>query len=122
MKKRWQRKMKFEIINPSDKCFMEADDFKTACVCNVILGEGYYGLQEVDGINTMPPIKFATGWFLDTFKQNIMDAIKELKPEDAIKVFSSVRLAYEEPSSLNDIVGRAKALAEYLKKNTVVKR
>ena len=109
--------MKYEIINPSDKCFMESDDFKTACVCNAILGEGLYGLREVGGNKVMPIMRFATGWFLDTFKQNVEEAMKEIKPEEMAKIFHSVKLAYEERSSINDIVGRAKELAEICDRN-----
>lgn len=41
--------MKYEIINPSDKCYITSDNEKVACFCNLLLGEGMYGLQREDG-------------------------------------------------------------------------
>ena len=41
--------MILEITNPSDRYTIETDDWQTACVANLVLGQGQYGLQELDG-------------------------------------------------------------------------
>lgn len=105
--------MEYEIINPSDKAFITAESFKTACIATAILGSGRYGLKG-DG-KTMPVLIFATGWFLDTFKQDIEEAVREIDDKLLKEAFLSVRLESKR-SSLNDIVGRAKELAELLEK------
>ena len=49
--------MIFEIINPSDKYTIEAEDWQVACVVNLIVGRGQYALQEIDGDHNMPQVK-----------------------------------------------------------------
>lgn len=94
-------------MNPSDECYIEGDDFKTVCLATAILGDGFYGLQEVGGELTMPPINFANGWFESTFDQNIGNALNGASKEDLANVLSTVELNGVR-SSLNDIEGRAK--------------
>lgn len=48
--------MKYEIINPSDKCFISSENEKVACFCNLLIGNGRYALrgkngERVDGIH-----------------------------------------------------------------------
>jgi len=100
---------KYEIINPSDECYIEGEEFKTVCVATVILGEGLYGLQEVDGELSMPPIVFAKGWFLDTFGVNYGEATKAVDRQHIKTVLSTVKLSAER-TSLNDIEKHAKRL------------
>ncbi|MFH1422721.1 MAG: hypothetical protein ABIH42_08440 [Planctomycetota bacterium] len=103
--------MKFEIINPSDRCFVEGDDFKTVCIAVIVLGDGKYGLRQVDGDLHMPPVIFAHGWFKDTFNQTEAEAISQIEPLSLLPIFKTVKLAGER-SSLNDIAGLAE---EYVK-------
>ena len=105
--------MIFEIINPSDKCYIEGDDFKTVCIATILLSEGGFGLQEVDGERTMPPLIFAESWFVDTFGQDFGTAINEASKSELASILSTVSLV-EECTSLNDIVGKAKYYAEQL--------
>ena len=35
--------MKYEIINPSDKCFITAHDERLAKIACAVLGQGWYG-------------------------------------------------------------------------------
>lgn len=46
----------YEIINPSDKVLVEADDEDVACVAVLLLGEGRYGLRRVDTDVTVLPV------------------------------------------------------------------
>lgn len=103
--------MKFEIINPSDKAFIEGDDFKAVCIATIILGEGKYGLKEEHGNAdyTMPPILFAPEWFARKFGQTIAEALEKSNIIEMRQALSTVRLAGER-TSLNDIEGRAKYL------------
>jgi len=100
---------KYEIINPSDKCYIEGEDFKTVCIATTLLGEGVYGLQEVDGDSCMPPIMFANGWFLNTFDVNFEDAIQTVDRQHTKTILSTVKLSGER-TSLNDIEKHAKRL------------
>jgi hypothetical protein len=53
--------MKYEIINPSDECYLEAPDDKTAIAAGLILGEGRYGLKSEDRTTTVLPVLFFGG-------------------------------------------------------------
>jgi len=106
--------MKFEIMNPSDKCFIEGDDFKNVCVATTILGEGFYGLQEVDGDLTMPPLNFTKGWFENTFNQDIETILNEANKNELADIMSTVCLPSER-SSMNDIKGLAEYYAKKLR-------
>lgn len=39
----------YEIVNPSDKVLLQADDELTACVATLLLGQGKYGLRDQAG-------------------------------------------------------------------------
>jgi len=87
--------MIFEIINPSDPYTMEADDFEVACVANVFLGEGAYGLRQIDGDdNKMPILLFgANKWFIETFGTEFELVLKrclEEKKDYLVKTLNSV--------------------------------
>lgn len=113
-------KLKFEIINPSDKCFIEGDNFKTVCVATAIVGAGQYGLEEIDGDLSMPVLIFATGWFEDEFKQNIESAMAEVPKIDIAEVLDTVKLKGEQ-TSMNDIVGLAKRYVQAIRNEEEVK-
>lgn len=40
--------MKYEICNPSDACYLEADDSKVAAACILFLGNGQYPTKNAD--------------------------------------------------------------------------
>jgi len=120
-KSKVKKLLRFEIMQPSDKCFVEGDDFKTVCIATIILGEGKYGLQEVDGELHMPPVIFSTHWFKTAFGETEKEAIQLIDPMKLIPIFKSVKLAGK-ISSLNDIEGRAKELASFLEDRTKPKK
>lgn len=112
--------MKFEIINTSDQAFIESDTFRTACITITILGNGQYGLREVDGNLKMPPLTFAPTWFETEFDIDFDTALNDTSIDQLIDAFSTVSRP-DECSSLNDIVKNAQLYVESLqstKKNT----
>lgn len=50
--------MIYEIVNPSDKCTIEAQDETLACCAIIILSEGAYGLYDESGRAAMPIFLF----------------------------------------------------------------
>jgi len=118
--------MKWEIVNPSDYCTMEAESFAIACVANLFLGEGKYGLDPLGDTNKdykMPILVF--GGVDDFFNKEFgfkdfeagMKELKETKMAEVIKALDSVSYEGNERSSMNNIVGYAKKLVEYLSKS-----
>lgn len=108
---------RFEIINPSDKAFIEGD-FPTCVVATLLFGGTHYGLKEVDGDLTMPV--FLLGgckeWTRETFGKTPQEMADSLPSEELAKALLSVTLAYER-SSLNDFTSYAHKLGnEILKK------
>ena len=108
--------MKFEIMNPSDKAFIESNSFETACVATCILGRGWYGLKEVDGENHMPTFVFGgvDKFFTEKFNKSFDEACEGADKTAIADAFNSVSLAGER-TSLNDIARKAKALAEHFR-------
>jgi hypothetical protein len=109
--------MLFEIINPSDKAFIEASIFEVACVAVSILGEGQYGLKEVDGDNKMPVFLFGNPdyFFKNKFGKTFEEVLVSTDRDEIVKALESVRLEGER-TSLNDIVGAARVWACNLKR------
>jgi len=101
---------KYEIINPSDKAFIEGDDFKALCIATIFLGDGFYGLQEENGDQHMPPVAFSKNWYELQFGETFKESLTKLDPTVMCTIFKTVRLEGER-SSLTDIVGRAEFLA-----------
>lgn len=108
--------MKYEIINPSDKCFITSENEMIARFCNLLLGQGMYGLKRDDGTD-------ADCIYLFGYSQKCLDAdyegdFKEFSYRHAKEIaecFNSFEYA-SEPTSVNYIGGRAKELAEIFKK------
>jgi hypothetical protein len=110
--------MKYEIGNPSDKCFITADDDKVAAAVILLLGSGQYFAepQEGDPKRNIPTF-FALGGDVDaTWKDafgitftEFMDAPEN--KEKMMSCFASFEYAAER-SSLNNIGARAKAFAK----------
>ena len=105
--------MKYEIINPSDKCFITAHDERLAKIACAVLGQGWYGLRYQDGDTVMYPLQP-----LDEALGVGEDEIKEIIDRNRgtlADVFSSFE--YEgERTSLNDIGATATAYAKALRK------
>lgn len=103
--------MKYEIINPSDICFITSDDPALAKVACAVLGKGFYGLRAETGEIIMPifsSLEASTGMTTPELGAYINGHVSELA-----QVFRSFE--YEtERTSLNDIGGYAKSLADAL--------
>ena len=110
--------MKYEIINPSDQCFLEHSDKKIAITACLVLGNGLYGLKDDKGETVLPILRFGGseaflkeefggtdeyGGFLAKNYPGIADALE------------SVHLNGER-SSMNDIKKRAVEMAARLRK------
>jgi hypothetical protein len=82
----------YEITNPSDPYTLAAPDFRSACVAVVVLGEGNYGLREVNGERTMPLFLFGghDEWFQKQFGMNVADALQATPRETIVDVLQSV--------------------------------
>lgn len=91
---------KYEIINPSDKCFIYADDVRLAKIACLYLGNGFYGLRDENGEAIMHPFDD-----VETATEMKESEIKTFIDDNKIalaKVFRSFE--YEgERTSLNNI-------------------
>lgn len=71
--------MIFDIINPSDACTLEADDFEVAAIAGFFLGAGRYGLRQLDGEREleMPILMFgADSWFQQMFGRSFEESMQ----------------------------------------------
>ena len=109
--------MKFEIINPSDKAFLESDDFKTACISSILV-TAHHGLKQVDGELEMPPFLFGgvDEWWNDKFNESFETSLKNIDKKEIVKVLKSFQLNGER-TSLRDFVKYAHELADRIKVN-----
>ena len=103
---------KYEIINPSDKCFIYAEDVRLAKIACKLLS-GFYGLVDENGeavIGVFDGLDTSLGMNLAEAKHLIDCNRKALA-----QVFRSFE--YEgERTSLNNIVEKAEKLAAVLEK------
>lgn len=106
--------MRYEIINPSDKCYIYSDDVRLAKIACALLGNGLYGLKDETGETVLfpfEPVDVATGLVgKDELSKFIDDNIKELA-----KVFRSFKYDGER-TSLNNIGARAEGFASVFEK------
>lgn len=75
--------MIFEIINPSDKCTLETDEYRVATFVSIILGRGKYGLnlvgknvsKEDEEAYHVPMFLFKdpSEWIAENFEENNLD-------------------------------------------------
>jgi hypothetical protein len=113
--------MKFEIGNPSDQYFLEADDAKVAVACILFLGNGQYFCTNVETDESIAGAFFALGGDVEeTWKHFHGIGFEEFisKPETKKKMadcFASFRYAGER-SSMNNIGKRAQEFAESTRK------
>lgn len=117
--------MKFDLINPSDTYHFEAKDLEIAAVMVCVLGGGKYAAEAMGEdkaeANNVPLFLFGghDEWFTRKFGMRFEDTVEHCiqhRRGDLAKSFASVTLANGPRSSLNDIGGRAHALAEGLSK------
>lgn len=104
--------MKFEIINPSDEAYLEADDFENAVLSCVVIGDGY-ALKQVDGELEMPIPLFSDFevWFQKQFGKTFEESLKKMNKKEIKKILESVHLKGER-TSLNDFTKYAHAMAK----------
>jgi len=83
--------MLLEIINPSDKVTLEADEPMVACVCTLLLSRGQFGLANEKGETILPLLLFGGGkeWLKENQIEDLDDYIDNHMPE-MIKVLESV--------------------------------
>ncbi len=99
---------KYEIINPSDKCFIHADDEMCAKVVCTLLGNGWYGLKDENGAAVML-----------LFEEAIpAEEVSDFVMKNAAQITTVLEsFSYEEErTSLNDIGERARVLAAAFRK------
>ena len=108
--------MKYEIINPSDKCFISSDNERVAKFCCLLLGNGMYGLNNAEtGEDVFPIYIFGMSEkvMLEEFGEPLKDFLSNHRLEIA-ECFKSFEYAGER-TSLNNIGERARILYEKLK-------
>ncbi len=102
--------MKYEIINPSDKCFITSDNEKVACFCNLLIGNGMYGLKRENGETADSTHIFGySEEQLNADYEGDFSKFGDNHIKEIISCLKSFEYAYE-PTSLNDIGGVAKSL------------
>lgn len=113
---------KWDLINPSDAVEFETSDFGMAVLVTVLLGNGQYGAREIEGDREVPIMLFgvdaefvakATGHAtLDEF----LTDVRQNRGEELAAVFDTVGYpGANGRTSLNNIVGRARKIAEVLR-------
>ena len=117
--------MEYEIINPSDPYRMTAAGLDIAAVAVCLLGDGAYAAKP-RGIGIEVPCLF-TGpdpWFIEKFGMDYattLQAVLEHQNAELALALESVTLERAERSSLNDIGGRAKALAQAVRRKAAAR-
>lgn len=107
--------MKYEIINPHDKAYLESDSHKLAAIATLLFGRGYYGLREIDGGFEMP-VLFLGGveeWFKEKFGMTFTQIVDGFDYAELKPILESVKLAGER-TSITDFVKQAHAIASSL--------
>lgn len=104
----------YEIINPSDECYLSGDNFEAVAAACLFLGRGQYALREKDGKGEMPLFLFGAShdvWWKENFNRTF-DEYMDTKPHLAIaKVFGTFRYSHGR-SSMNNIGKAAKQYAK----------
>ena len=109
--------MKYEIINPSDKCFMTCDDEKIVSAAVIFLGKGAFGCKAIGQDTKSLPTLFIFGGSINatwndcfgvTFDQFMESPDVYEKLAECFRTFEYA----EERMSLNNIGLVAKMLEE----------
>lgn len=106
---------KYEIINPSDKCFIYSENLIVAKFCCLLLGNGMYGLADCETGKDVFSIKIfgmSDKEIIEEFGERLDEFLKHNK-EEIVKCFKSFEYPSER-TSLNNIGARAECLAEKL--------
>lgn len=101
-----------EIINPSDKAFINVQDKEAACLAIALMSEGRYGIEETLSIFLFGG---SDDWFIKEFGRNVEESFEHVGKHRISKALRTVRLDGER-TSLNDIVERAINLADLIEK------
>lgn len=111
----------YELINPSDPIHLTATDHTAATAACVLLGNGKYALEPLEGEDAKPVPIMMFGdpepWFMEHFGQTVDDFLASINanPSTTIAALRSVRLAHGgEATSLNDICTKAQRIADRL--------
>lgn len=105
--------MKYEIINPSDMCFIESEDELIAITACLTIGNGAYGLKNSSGETVCPILSFGgADEFLEK-KFGGAASYQKYFDENLLKIAVTLEtFSYpSERTSLNNIGERAKMLA-----------
>lgn len=108
--------MTYEIGNPSDQCFVEADDKMIAAACILFLGNGQYFCTEFPSGTSIPGTFFAMGGSPEvTWEREFGIGFEEFISRIGTRVkmkacFASFRYKTER-SSMNNIGLRAQKFA-----------
>ena len=108
--------MKYEIINPSDECYIESENETVACFCTLLLGNGMYALNN-DNDETILPV--LVGYDADEWEENHIGDVEKFISEhidEIIQCLRSVEYARER-TSMNNIRGLAFAYADSIEKH-----
>lgn len=111
--------MRQEIINPSDHATIDTTDRLSAALAVTVIGSGRYSIRsnedENDSLN-MPMFLFGgvDEWFMSEFGVTFEDALSQVDRIKVAEALESIQLSGER-SSMNDIVGRAKSMAEAIR-------
>lgn len=110
--------MKFEIINPSDEAYFEADSYEVACIASMLIHE-MYGIKEDGGTFEMPPpglmllADTLDAWFTNTFGKTFKEISDSVDKRSVKKALLSTHLVRER-TSVWDVVGWAQEAARNL--------
>ena len=108
--------MKYEIINPSDKCFITSDDEQVAKFCTIILGNGMYHLKREDGGQVGGTfLLYSDEGALDADFGGSFDKFGNDRAKEIAACFRTFEYAGE-PTSMTDIGAQARRFAEVYKK------
>lgn len=99
--------MRYEIINPSDKCYIYADDVRLAQIACIYLGQGMYGLEDENGKTVLHIFEDQVSGMTDE------ECVAYIQShwEDLAKVFESFEYAGKR-TSMNNIGAKAEKLAQ----------
>ena len=101
--------MKYEIINPSDKCYISSENEKVAKFCCLLLGDGRYGLENTETGKTIFPI-YIFGISEDEVNNQFGEPLEQFLEHNKKQIadcFNTFEYASER-TSLNNIGARAK--------------
>jgi hypothetical protein len=107
--------LKYEIVNPSDQCFLSSDDPKVVAACVAIMSEGAYGCKGEDG-SSLPTMFIFGGDVNATWKDYFGITFDEFMKTD--NVYGLMADCFDtfyyssERSSLNDIGAACKSMGK----------